>query len=116
MAKRTGPTNPNLKRLIRALRTASNKQDVAIWDKVATELERQTRSRREVDVNRLSRVTKAKETVVVPGKVLATGDINHDVTVAAWRFSEAAKKKVKAISIEELLKQNPKGKDGKIVA
>lgn len=115
MAKRTGPTNPNLKRLIRALRTESNKQGVDIWDKVATELEKQTRSRREVDVARLSRVTNAKDIVVVPGKVLATGDIYHDVTVAAWRFSEAAKKKVKAISIEELLKQNPKGKNVKVI-
>ena len=115
MAKRTGPTNPNLKRLIRALRTAGNKEGVDIWKKVAAELERQTRSRREVDVARLSRVTRAKEVVVVPGKVLATGDIDHDVTVAAWRFSEAAKKKVKAITIEDLLKQNPKGKNVRIV-
>ncbi len=115
MAKRTGPTNPNLKRLIRALKTASNKEGVDIWEKVATELERQTRSRREVDVARLNRVTNAKETVVVPGKVLATGDMDHDVTVAAWRFSEAAKKKVKAISIEDLLKQNPKGKNVKVI-
>src|SRR3989344_3014135 len=115
MAKRTGPTNPNLKRLIRALRTASNKEDVAIWDKVATELERQTRSRREVDVARLSRVTSAKEVVVVPGKVFATGDIDHEVRVAAWRFSEAAKKKVKAITIEDLIKQNPKGKNVKVI-
>lgn len=115
MAKRTGPTNPNLKRLIRALRTASNKQGVAIWDKVATELERQTRKRREVDINKLNRVTKAKETVVVPGKVLATGEIAHDITVAAWRFSEAAKNKVKTLTIEELLKQNPKGKNVRII-
>ena len=115
MAKRTGPKNPNLKRLIRALRTASNKEGVDIWDKVATELERQTRSRREVDVAQLSRVTSAKEVVVVPGKVLATGDIDHEVTVAAWRFSEAAKKKVKAITIEDLIKQNPKGKNVKVI-
>lgn len=115
MAKRTGPTNPNLKRLIRALKTASNKQGVAIWDKVAEELSRQTRSRREVDINKLNRVTKPKETIVVPGKVLATGELKHDLTVAAWKFSEAAKKKVKAISIEELVKQNPKGKNVTVV-
>lgn len=116
MAKITGPTNPNLKRLIRALRTESNKQNVAIWDKIAAELEKPTRVRREVDVARLNRVTKAKEVVVVPGKVLATGDIDHEITVAAWQFSEAAKKKIKAITIEELLKQNPKGKNVRIVA
>ncbi|MBS3144017.1 50S ribosomal protein L18e [Candidatus Woesearchaeota archaeon] len=115
MVKITGPTNPNLKRLIRALKTASNKEGVDIWDKVAAELEKPTRVRREVDIARLNRVTNAKEVVVVPGKVLATGDIDHEITVAAWNFSEAAKKKVKAITIEELLKQNPKGKNVKVV-
>lgn len=115
MTKITGPTNPNLKRLIRALRTASNKEGVAIWDKIAAELEKPTRVRRKVDVARLNRVAKAKEVVVVPGKVLATGDIDHEITVAAWRFSEAAKKKVKAITIEELIKQNPKGKNVRII-
>ena len=115
MAKRTGPTNPSLKRLIRALRTASNKEGVDIWDRIATELERQTRVRREVDIRRLNRSTKAKEIVIVPGKVLATGDMDHEITVAAWRFSEAAKKKVKAISIEELIKQHPKGKNVRII-
>lgn len=115
MTKRTGPTNPNLKRLIRTLRTTSGKEGVDIWRKIASELERQTRSRREVDIARLNRVTKAKETIIVPGKVLATGDINHDLTVAAWRFSAAAKQKINAITIEELLKQNPKGKNIRIV-
>ena len=115
MAKRTGPTNPNLKRLIRALKTASNKEGADIWKKVATELERQTRSRREVDMNKLSRVTNPKEIIVVPGKVLATGEIKHDLTVAAWKFSDAAKKKVKAITIEALVKQNPQGKNIKVV-
>ena len=116
MAKRTGPTNPLLVTLIRELKKASTKEDVGIWKRVANDLSKPSRQRREVNLSHLSKHTKAKEQIVVPGKVLGAGDLDHELTVAAWQFSEAAKKKVKhAISIEELLKKNPKGKDVRII-
>ncbi|MFC2174960.1 50S ribosomal protein L18e [archaeon] len=52
--------------------------------------------RAEVNVGKIGKLTKKGETIVVPGKVLGTGAIDHAVTVAAMRFSESAKKKIEA--------------------
>jgi|TARA_Y100000310_G_scaffold344346_2_gene456597 large subunit ribosomal protein L18e len=116
MAKSTGPTNPVLITLIRELRKTSAKEKVNIWKRVANDLAKPSRQRREVNLSSIDKHSKAKESIIVPGKVLGVGDLTHNVTVAAWQFSEGAKKKVKeALSIEELMKKNPKGKDVRII-
>lgn len=116
MVKPTGPTNPMLIKVIRELKRTSVKQKVNIWKRVAQDLEKPTRQRREVNLITLNKYTKPKETVIIPGKVLSDGELDHEVTVAAWKFSEGAKKKLKnAITIPELLKKNPKGKDVRII-
>jgi large subunit ribosomal protein L18e len=58
--------------------------------------------------------------VVIPGKVLGSGSINHAVTVASFGASEKAKAKLvvakaKYVSIPELIKKNPKGTNIKII-
>jgi large subunit ribosomal protein L18e len=58
--------------------------------------------------------------VVVPGKVLAAGNISHPVNVAAFAFSEQARAKIlkakgKCLSISDLMKKNSKGTNVKIV-
>ncbi|WP_048149390.1 50S ribosomal protein L18e [Palaeococcus ferrophilus] len=114
MVKRTGPTDINLRRLIRTLKKKSNEEGVKIWKDIAWRLERPRRQRAEVNVSKINRYTKEGDTVIVPGKVLGAGSIGHKVTVAAWAFSEEAKAKIlsaggEAITIEELIERNPKG-------
>jgi len=113
MAKRTGPTNMQLKKLILELRKLSAKEKASIWKRVANDLEKSTRSRREVSFSKIEKHVKDKETVVVPGKVLASGILTRKITLAAWKFSAQAKEKAKGaklITIQELMKMNPKGK------
>ena len=47
------------------------------------------------------------------------GDLTKKITVAAYQFSESAEEKInkvgKAISIRELMKENPKGKRIRII-
>jgi len=91
-----------------------------LWKRIAEDLEKSTRNRRLVNLSSLKRFTKENETVVVPGKVLGSGEINHKLTVAAFAFSQNAKVQIekangKCITIKDLLKQNPQGKDVKIV-
>jgi len=116
---RTGPTNLSLKNLIIELNSLSRKEKIKIWERVADELSRASRQRREVNINRINRASKENETIVVPGKVLSEGELNHKVNVAAWKFSGKAKEKInkkgKAISIKELIKENPKGKRVRII-
>jgi large subunit ribosomal protein L18e len=92
---------------------------VKLWKRVAEDLESSTRRHRIVNVYKLAKSAKENETIIVPGKVLGTGDISSAFTVAAYKFSDEAAKKIsekgKAISIEELMKKNPTAKNVRIL-
>ncbi len=111
---RTGPTNTELKALIQELKKKSHEHDVKIWRRIADDLARPSRQRRIVNLYKINKYTKENETIVVPGKVLAVGDLDHNIVVAAFNFSGAAVEKInivgKAISINELMQESPKGK------
>lgn len=116
MVKRTGPTDAYLQQLIARLKTSK----VAIWSDVAEKLEKPRRIRVEVNVSDIDRNANDKKNIVVPGIVLAAGEITKPVTVAAWRFSREAEEKIKnakgkCITIEELMKQSPKGSNVRIL-
>ncbi|HOI18551.1 MAG TPA: 50S ribosomal protein L18e [Candidatus Woesearchaeota archaeon] len=118
--KRTGPTNNHLLETIRKLKESSAKEKVSIWKKVAIELERPTRQRRSINLSRINRFCNENDIIVVPGKVLSSGDVNKKITIAAWSFSSKAiekleKSKSKVMKLEQLIKENPKGKNLKII-
>ena len=119
MARITGPQTLELIHLIRELRSLANKEKVALWKKIAEYLEVSTRRRRVVNLYKIEKYTKDDETALIPGKVLSVGDFNKKITVAAYQFSNGAKEKInktgKAISIQDLIKNNPKGKKVRIL-
>lgn len=116
MVKRTGPTNTELASLIEDLKKLSLAEKAPIWKRIAKDLAKPTRQRRVINISKLDRFTKANEMIIVPGKVLGTGDMTHDITVAAWQFSGSANEKIKnAITIRDLMKKNPKGKGVRIL-
>lgn len=109
----------NTKKLIEELNKTSAKEKVNIWFRVAKELEKPARLRREVNLCRINVNTKEDETIIVPGKVLSVGELDHKVNVAALSFSQSAMDKInksgKAMKIQELLSQNPKGSKVRII-
>jgi large subunit ribosomal protein L18e len=119
MVKRTGPSDVNLRNLIKDLRILSKKENVKLWKRVADDLSRSTRQRRIVNISRLERYGKDGETLLVPGKVLSEGELSKKVTVAAFRFSDVARSKINAVgktlTIRQLMKDNPKGKKVRIL-
>jgi len=91
------------------------KSDKKIWKKVAYELARPRRQRAEVNLSKIDAHAADDATVLVPGKVLASGAISKKATIAAFSFSGKAKELIgaaggKAVSIESLQKSNPEGK------
>lgn len=91
------------------------KTDKPVWRKVAYELSRPRRQRVEVNLSKISDFASDESTVLVPGKVLGSGSIDKKVTIAAFSFSDNAKKLIsaaggKAVTIEYLQKSNPDGK------
>jgi large subunit ribosomal protein L18e len=117
--RNTKSTNIMLRKLIADLRKLSNENKVKIWDAVAINLSKPARNRRQVNLTHLESYVNKGETVVVPGKILGTGELSKNITVAGWRFSDTAFEKVnkvgKAISIEQLMKSNPKGSKVRII-
>ena len=121
MVKKITATNPRLVKLIEMLKQESYKNQAKIWKDVARRLAKPGRRRAEVNISKINRYTKEGDVVLVPGKVLGAGKLDHKVIVAAFAFSETAKKLIKeaggeAITIEELIKKNPKGSNVKIMA
>ena len=118
--KPTGPTNPYLKQLIEELKKKSKELKAPIWLTVAEKLEKPRRKKVEVNIYEIGRNAKEGETVIVPGVVLAAGELSKPINVAAWRFSPKAEEKIKkaggkTMSIQELMKENPKGSKVKIL-
>lgn len=120
MAKRNTKTNPILIVLIHELKKQANENDVPIWKDIALRLEKSSKNWPEVNLDRISKYTSEKETAIIPGKVLSDGNLTKKVTIAAWSFSGKSQEKIKNaggkyMSIEELMKSNPKGKDIRIL-
>lgn len=120
MTKITGPTNTYLAELIGNLKKKSIETNEKIWKRIAKDLEKPTRSRRQVNLSRINRVTKKDEVIIVPGKVLGTGVLNHSLTIVAWSFSNGALQKMehanaKALHIKDLMKESSKGKKIRII-
>lgn len=119
MAKRTGPSNKNLVKLIEELKVLSRKENVKLWGRIAKELEKPTRKRRSANIFKIDKFTKEGEIAIVPGKVLSLGNLTKKLTVSAFQFSNIAREKINkvgnAISIKELMEKNPKGKKVRII-
>ena len=112
--------NIQIEGLIQELKKKSIEEDVKIWKRVASDLEKPTRKRRIVNLYNIDKTAKDNEIVIIPGKVLGTGNLNRKVTIAAYTISEQAKKKIKdagaeIISIPDLITKNPKGKNVRIL-
>lgn len=115
MSKVTGPSNYYHRKLIRDLWKTKRR----IWKKVSKKLSGPRRNQVEANLYRINKKTKNNDVIVVPGKILGLGELNHKLTIACLTFSKSAKKKIEAsgsklISIEELIEQNPKGENIKV--
>jgi large subunit ribosomal protein L18e len=118
--RETKTTNPELIQLIQVLKKESREKQVPVWLDLADYLSKTRSQRVTVNLSTINRNTKAADTVVVPGKILGSGNLDHSVTIASFGISEQAKEKLdlakaKYISLSELLKKNPQGANVKII-
>lgn len=113
-------TNPQILDLITELKKQSREKEASLWRDIALRLEAPSRNYAEVNLSRINRYTKEKDVILVPGKVLGAGEVNHKLTVAALGFSGSARNKIAAaggtcVSIEELMEMNPEGSNVRIM-
>ncbi len=108
-------TNQVVIRMAKDLKKASIKNDAPIWAKLAEYALKPSIARRDINLNRMSQLTKENDTVVFPGKVLGTCNIPHKFTLCSFSISNSAANKIidnggKLISYSDLIEQNPTGK------
>jgi large subunit ribosomal protein L18e len=112
-------TNPRLSSLIADLKSAPPNSGGAVWGDVAERLQKPRRTHAEVNLGRIERYAQEDETVVVPGKVLGSGVLQKDVTVAAVDFSGTAETKIdkvgEAVSLEQAIENNPEGSHVRVI-
>jgi large subunit ribosomal protein L18e len=118
--RETKSTNPEIVQLIRFLKKQSKEKDAGIWLVVAEHLAKPSRQRVAVNLSKINRVTEKSETIIVPGKILASGTLDHALTVAAFDASDKAKEKLvaakaKYMTIAELVEKNPQGSNVRII-
>jgi large subunit ribosomal protein L18e len=102
------------------LRRASKKNKAPIWRALERELARPRRNRRKVNVGALADKTNDGQVIVVPGKLLGSGEIGHKLTLCAITISESATKKIiacggKLVSLSNLVEQYPDGKGVRVI-
>ena len=113
--KITGPSNYYQRKLIRDLW----KTKISIWKTISKKISGPRKNGVKVNLYRINNKTKKKDVIVVPGKVLGMGELDHSLTISCLSYSKSAKRKIEAsgsklIMIEDLLEQNPTGTGVKI--
>ena len=113
-------TNQVVLQMAKELKQASTKNDAAIWSKLAKLALKTTVSRRVVNLKKINEVTKENAVIVVPGKVLGTGNVSHKITLSSFSISNSAAKKIiesggTIISFSEMIKKFPTGKGVNII-
>ena len=102
------------------VRGAFKKNKAPIWRALEKELSRPRRNRREVNIGELADKTDDGQVVVVPGKILGSGEIGHKLTVCAITISESAAVKItacggKLVSLSRLIELYPDGKGVRVI-
>lgn len=113
-------TNQVVIQMARDLKAASKKNKAPIWSKMAELALKPSRARRSVNLNSINANSKENDAVVVPGKILAVGVLDHKITVCSFSSSVSAAKKIAEsgstlLSFEQFIEKFPTGKGVKII-
>jgi large subunit ribosomal protein L18e len=113
-------TNQVVIQMAKELKQASTKNDAPIWLKLSKLALKTSSSKRVVNLTQINDVTKEDEVIVVPGKVLGTGNVSHKITLTSFSISNSAAKKIiesggNIISFKEIIEKFPTGKGVRII-
>jgi len=100
--------------MIRFLKIKGRENKARIWTVAADQLSRPRKGRAVLNLNHVSRSTKPDSLVLVPGKLLGSGALNHRVVIGAFEYSAAARDKVEraggqCMALKDFVTRYPKG-------
>ncbi len=90
---------------------AKEKHYAGLWKKVHYEVAIPSRIRSTVNLYKINKLTKDGDNVIVPGKVLSVGSMDHKVNISAISYSIAARSalmdaKCNIVEIKDMVKMN----------
>ncbi|TFG01069.1 MAG: 50S ribosomal protein L18e [Promethearchaeota archaeon] len=111
----TGPSNYYIRKLIRDLW----KSKISIWRVISKKLSGSRKDRVEANLKRINNKTNENDIIIVPGKILGVGELDHSLTIGCLDCSKSARNKIKdsgstLLSIRELFEKYPNGSNVKI--
>ncbi|MEM4311987.1 MAG: 50S ribosomal protein L18e [Nitrososphaerales archaeon] len=106
--------NPLRLKLIKLLKRKAKEEKASLWRSVSEFLEKPRSKEIVVNLGKISRLTKKDDLVIVPGKVLGSGNLDHALVIGAYSFSKKAREKIKeakgkTLSLDEFVEKYPKG-------
>ncbi len=113
-------TNQVVLQMARELKGASRKNNAPIWLRLAELALKPSSARRTINIGQIDKFVKDNDVIVVPGKVLGTGNLSHKITLCSFSISNTGAKKIlqsggKILSFTELIKGHPTGKGVTII-
>jgi len=112
--------NQVILKMVKELKKAATKNEAPIWSRLAKLALKPASAKKVVNLKKINEVTKEDDVIVVPGKVLGTGNLFHKITISSFSLSNSASSKIidsggKVISFENMIKQFPTGKGVTII-
>ena len=113
-------SNSQLVKTIDELKAASRENDAPIWKSIAKKLEGPSRNWPVVNISKIEYNASKNSKVVIPGKIMGSGNLSKKVTVSAYSFTKSAIQKIenaggKCMIYNEFIKKNPTGKDVMVI-
>ena len=113
-------SNTELVQSITSLKKAARDNDAPIWKSIAKRLEGPSRNWPTVNISKLEYNSQKNSKIVVPGKLMGSGNLTKKVTVSAYSFTKSATEKIekaggKCVHYSDFIKSNPKGKDVMVI-
>tara|TARA_B100001029_G_scaffold8333_1_gene5838 strand:- start:4265 stop:4636 length:372 start_codon:yes stop_codon:yes gene_type:complete len=113
-------SNSELVQSIISLKKAARDNDAPIWRSIAKRLEGPSRNWPTVNISKLEYNSQKNSKIVVPGKLMGSGNLTKKVTVSAYSFTKSATEKIekaggKCLQYNDFIKSNPKGKDVMVI-
>ena len=107
-------TNARLVDVISQLKAQSRDTGAAVWRDVAMRLSKSRKNWAQPNLSRVSRYAPEGATILVPGKLLGSGELSANHTIAAYSVSNGAREKIEAaggrfMTYGELMNENPTG-------
>ncbi|WP_101477283.1 50S ribosomal protein L18e [Candidatus Nitrosotalea bavarica] len=113
-------TNQVVIQMVKTLRGASKKNNAPIWEKLAELALKPTRAKRTLNLGQIDKFASDNDVIIVPGKVLGTGNLSHKISLCSFSISATGAKKIiesggKILDISQIIKNHPTGKGVKII-